>query len=125
MYLKVQRAEVIQIFNIWAYTADERIIRGSALFAGKEGVALYHYFLLPIGDSGFEFKQGSYQIDIFAELINKKTIKIYSQELIVDDIQEQALSTIDNVLYFNWNSGIQSYQTHIDSKPMAFSEIFK
>ncbi len=115
MYVKVQCNEVIQDFSIWAYALDEQIVRGSGLFVGKEGIVLNHHFLLPKSASNFEFKEGAYILDIFVELTNSKPKKIYTEKLSINDSQEKALTNKDSVLYFNWASDIQAYQSHIDS----------
>lgn len=112
MYIRLQRGETIQNFNIWIY-GDKDFARGSGLFISKNGLAVNHHFLMPKDGTDFQFKKGNYQLDIFVELVNSNPRKIYTQHLIIDDLQEKALADKRAGIYFDWAPNTQTYQSHI------------
>src|SRR5690606_35917347 len=57
MYIRLQRGETIQNFNVWVYD-DRGLVRGSGLFVNKSGIACNHHFLLPKDMSNFLFLPG-------------------------------------------------------------------
>jgi hypothetical protein len=71
LHVSVARNETKQNFNIWVY-GDEKLVRGSGLFVGEEGVTSNHHFLAPKDGSVFAFVAGKYRIELFAQLIGEK-----------------------------------------------------
>jgi hypothetical protein len=117
MYIKLQRGESVQNFNIWVYRdRNDKLVRGSGLFVGKSGISSDNHFLLPKDGSSFDFKKGTYHLDIFVELTDRKPKHIHSQSLEIDSIQEDALKTKKAGIYFDWAPNTQSYHSHIDNK---------
>ncbi len=122
MYIRLQRGETTQNFNIWVY-GDKDLARGSGLFISKIGLASNHHFLMPKDGSTFEFRKGNYQLDIFVELVKMKPIKIYTQPLIIDEAQEKALIDKKAGIYFDWAPNAQTYYSHIDIGSKKNSDI--
>ncbi len=128
MYIKLSRGETIQNFNIWVYGDQNNLARGSGLFISKHGLAANHHFLLPNDGSNFIFKQGDYKLEVYAELVNDKPRKIYTQDLAVSDTQAEGLLNKEAGIYFDWAPNAQSYQSHIDKRPAKspdFAELMK
>jgi hypothetical protein len=72
MYLKIQRGESFQNFNIWVYGEKDDLVRGSGLYVGKEGISCNHHFLLPKDGTKYNFLEGEYTLEVFASLLNRK-----------------------------------------------------
>lgn len=113
MYIRLQRGETTQNFNIWVY-GDKNLARGSGLFVNKSGLASNHHFLMPKDGSRYEFTKGNYQLDVFVELINSQPKKIYGQQLTINDEQGQALTDKNAGIYFDWAPNTRTYQSHVD-----------
>lgn len=123
MYIKLSCGEMTQNFNIWVYGDQHNLARGSGLFVSKDGLATNHHFLLPIDSLSFIFKQGDYKLEVYAELVNEKPRKIYTQNLAVSDTQAEALLTKEAGIYFDWAPNTQSYQSHIDQRPAKSNDL--
>ena len=57
IHVAPSRNETHQNFNIWVY-GDDKLVRGSGLFVGENGVAANHHFLTPKDGSSFRFTEG-------------------------------------------------------------------
>ena len=71
----------------------------------------------------FIFQQGDYKLEVYAELVNEKPRKIYTQNLTVSDTQAAALLTKEAGIYFDWAPNTQTYQSHIDKRPAKSSDL--
>lgn len=119
MHLSVARNEAVQNFNIWVY-GDEKLVRGSGLFVGEEGVTSNHHFLAPKDGSAFSFIAGKYRIKLFAQLVgDKQSQLVWSQEFEVSKDMENSLKSGQSGLYFDWAPNTQSYLPHIQTVPSA------
>ncbi len=116
MYIKLRRGEVIQDFNIWVY-GDQNLVRGSGLFVDKHGFTANHHFLTLKDGSDFIFKKGEYLLEVFAEIVNQKPKKIYSQKLLIDEKQGKSIASKNAGIYFDWAPNTQKYHSHIDHQP--------
>jgi len=117
MYVRLRRGETAQIFNVWAY-GDERLVRGSGLFVGKEGVACNHHFLLPSDGTRYVFLPGRYRIEVFVSLVGtKRDLLLSATELQLGESEARALEARGNGLYFDWGPDSTSYQSHVRSSP--------
>lgn len=128
MYVKLSRGEMTQNFNIWVYGDQHNLARGSGLFISKDGLATNHHFLLPNDSLSFTFQPGDYKLEVYAELVNEKPRKVYTQDLAISDTQAEALLTKEAGVYFDWAPNTQSYQSHIDqrhAKSSDFAELIR
>jgi hypothetical protein len=118
MFVKLTRGETVQNFNVWVYgDKHDGLSRGSGLFVGKNGLASNHHFLMPKDGSNFYFTKGSYELDVYVEMVNKKPQRIYTQNLTIDDQQGRELADKKAGIYFDWAPNTQTYQSHIDNGP--------
>lgn len=114
MHAKIVRNETIQNFNVWVY-GEDRLMRGSGLFVGEEGVTANHHFLAPRDDNDFVFKAGKYRVELYAKFIGDKSPhRIWSQEFVVSPQHEASLKSENTGLYFDWAPSSESYMAHID-----------
>ena len=113
MFVKIFRAQTIQNFNVWAYD-DKGIVRGSGLFASKTGVSLYHHFLLPKNEQWF-FVAGEYRLEVYADLVNRTTKKIFEQKLLLTDEQADDIKQ-GRAIYFDYAPNAGQYISHSDNR---------
>jgi hypothetical protein len=122
MFVRVHRAETIQNFNIWVYN-DKELVRGSGLFVGKAGISTYHHFLLP-NKENWEFIAGEYTLEIFAELVDNRTKKLFELKLHLSKDEEHALRNDKKAtVFFNWAPNAKNYSSHIDIRPFTKEEL--
>jgi hypothetical protein len=117
MHVTINRNETRQNFNIWVY-GDDKLVRGSGLFVGETGVAANHHFLLPAGETDFAFREGSYRLDVYAQMLgDKRATLLFSQVFEVGAQEALALADQDAGLYFDWGPDSGRYLPHVDRKP--------
>ena len=116
IHVALSRNETHQNFNIWVY-GDDKLVRGSGLFVGENGIAANHHFLTPKDGSSFRFTEGRYHIEVFAHLLGDKCrTLLFSQTLeITRDIAIQ-LEEPTNGLYFDWGPDSSRYIPHVDKR---------
>jgi len=118
MYVSLKRNESKQNFSIWVY-GDKSLVRGSGLHIGASGIAVSHHFLAPEKIDQFKFSQGTYHLEVFAQLLgNNQTLRLFQQELVVSEMDAKALEDEDCGLYFDWGPDAGKYLPHIDKKRM-------
>lgn len=122
MYIRLQRGESHQNFNVWVYD-NNGLVRGSGLFVGKEGIACNHHFLLPRDGSRYEFVPGEYLLQVFVETVEKNPVKVFEQKLWVTEKQEEAMNFKKVGLYYDWAPNSQSYCAHVDTEPKPPKEL--
>jgi hypothetical protein len=121
MYVSLRRNESRQNFSIWVY-GDDRLVRGSGLYVGESGVTASHHFLAPNDASAFIFSEGIYRIEVFVKLLgDRKTLLLFSDELLVDSSSAKALADEDCGLYFDWGPDLGRYIPHLDKRRASFS----
>ncbi|MEI8278426.1 MAG: hypothetical protein WCG87_01610 [Bacteroidota bacterium] len=113
MFVRLQRGESIQNFNVWVY-GDTKLVRGSGLFVDKQGVAYNHHFLLPKDGISYDFISGEYILQVFIETVNCQPRKIYEQRLSITKSQEDEIVKGNAGVYFDWAPNTQNYHSHID-----------
>jgi hypothetical protein len=127
MYIKLQRGESIQNFNIWVYGEKDKLARGSGLFVRKKGIACNHHFLLPKDGTSFKFLPGEFTLKIFVSLLGRKSpILLFTQIL---SLSKEFAGEINNEnfgVYFDWGPDSKSYHSHLDKYPnKGLNEFFK
>lgn len=117
IHVALSRNETHQNFNIWVY-GDDKLVRGSGLFVGENGIAANHHFLTPKDGSTFRFTEGCYHIEVFAHLLGSKCrTLLFSQTLeITRDIATQ-LEDPTTGLYFDWGPDSSRYIPYVDKRP--------
>jgi hypothetical protein len=117
MHVRLSRNETIQNFNIWVY-GDEKLVRGSGLFVGENGVAANHHFLTPQDGSSFCFTEGIYLLEVFAHLLGDSHRKLlFTQTLEIKREVALALEEPHTGVYFDWGPDSSRYLTHVEKRP--------
>ena len=125
MYVKLQRGESVQNFNIWVYGDKETLARGSGLFVSKEGIACNHHFLLPKDGTTFKFLSGEHTIKVFVSLLGGKTpILLFTQTLSLSQEFADEINNEKSGVYFDWGPDSKSYHSHLDKNPNKSMSMF-
>jgi len=122
MYIRLQRGETVQNFNIWVYD-DKGLVRGSGLFINKSGIACNHHFLLPKDTGNFPFLSGDYILQVYVETIADSPTKIFEQKLHLGEALYKKMIDKNAGTYFDWAPNTQNYSSHVDVKPKEESEL--
>ena len=122
MYVRLQRGESIQVFNIWVHDSTGKLARGSGLFVDKRGLDASHHFFLPKNNQQFAFLSGDYTLEVYVEILNEKPTKIFEQKLTVTKDQEEKLKDNITGLYYDWATNDQTYFAHIMARKLTSEE---
>jgi len=122
MFIRLQRGETVQNFNVWVYD-DKGLVRGSGLFINKNGIACNHHFLLPKDGDNYSFLPGDYILQVFIEPVDKSPRMIFEQKLNVTKEQSEEMKTRIAGTYFDWAPNSQTYYSHIDQRPNEEKEL--
>jgi len=122
MFVRLQRGESIQNFNVWVYD-NNGLVRGSGLYVDKSGIACNHHFLLPKDGVAYEFLSGEYILQIYVEQVDEKIKLIFDQKLFLSENQQKEMATANAGTYFDWAPNTQNYFSHIDIRPEKNKEL--
>ncbi|MBB6128826.1 hypothetical protein [Mucilaginibacter lappiensis] len=114
MFVRLQRGESIQNFNVWVYD-DKGLARGSGLFVNKEGISSNHHFLLP-RNAVYDFLPGEYQLEVFVETVNNKTYKIFEQNLNIATSHYEEVMDKKSGIFYDWAPDSKNYDAHVDRR---------
>ncbi len=112
MFIRLQRGESVQNFNVWVY-GDKELVRGSGLFVSKNGIACNHHFLLPKDGETYSFLTGDYLLQIFIQTVNEKPKIIFEQNLQLTKEQSEEMKNRTAGTYFDWAPNTQTYFSHV------------
>jgi hypothetical protein len=123
MFVRIQRGETRQNFNVWVY-GDDNLRRGSGIFVPEDGVVTNHHFLPPPDLTTFEFSAGRYVLEVFATIVGvAKAKSLFSVHLDISQEMATALKQDNSGLYFDWGPDAGRYYVNI--KPPSPSKIQK
>jgi hypothetical protein len=122
MFIRLQRGETVQNFNVWVYD-DKGLVRGSGLFISKNGIACNHHFLLPKDGDNYSFLPGDYTLQVFIEPVNGSPRMLFEQKLNLTKEQSDEMKTRTAGTYFDWAPNSQTYFSHVDLRPKEDKEI--
>jgi len=113
MHVNVQRAESKQNFSIWVY-GDDRLVRGSGMHVGLDGVACNHHFLLPEDGADFSLLPGQYTVRVFAKRVSDREPRQLARFVLpISESQAKELEKDDAGIYFDWGPDQQAYHAHV------------
>lgn len=122
MFIRLQRGETVQNFNVWVYD-DKGLVRGNGLFISKNSIACNHHFLLPKDGENYSFLLGDYTLQVFIEPVNGSPRMIFEQKLNVTKEQSDEMKTRTTGTYFDWAPNSQTYFSHVNIRPKEGKEI--
>lgn len=100
MYAVVRRDGGERVFSFWGYAETEKLSPGSGLHVGRTGIAANHHFVLSVHEEAYQFEQGTYEIDVVANVVScRKPVKIGTIKLVLSDELAAALLQQDGVLF--------------------------
>ena len=113
MFVRVQRGETRQNFNVWTY-GDKNLSRGSGLFIPETGLATNHHFLLPPDGTTFQFSIGQYVLEIFVTEVGARAPRLlHTVNLEIQPETFKALNQPGHGLYFDWGPDAGRYFAHV------------
>jgi hypothetical protein len=118
MFIRLQRGESVQNFNIWVYD-NNGLVRGSGLFINKNGFASNHHFLIPKDGTKYIFTEGEYLIQVFVETVDENPRMIFKQKLFLNNNQQEEMENKGAGIYFDWAPNTQNYYSHVDTGPKS------
>ncbi len=119
MFLRLQRSETSQNFNIWVYGDTGDLHRGSGLAVPDNGIAADHHFILPSDGTPFQFLPGAYKLDVFATLVGGRASSLlYTVELELSADHASALQKPHHGVYFDWGPDARRYHAHVRPHPV-------
>jgi hypothetical protein len=113
MFIRLQRGESVQNFNIWIYD-NNGLVRGSGLFINKNGLACNHHFLIPEDGTKYNFLAGEYLLQVYVESVDENPRMIFEQKLTLNKNQQEEMKNKSAGIYFDWAPNTQNYYSHID-----------
>jgi hypothetical protein len=123
LHVRLSRGENRQNFNIWVYGDHDKLLRGSGLFVGETGIATNHHFLLPEDAPEYNFKPGTYHVELFARTLGEKTHRLlFSHIFEITEPLAKALEQPECGLYFDWGPDSARYIQHIDRRTVSVPE---
>ena len=123
MFIRLQRGETVQNFNVWVYDNNGSLVRGSGLFINKSGVAYNHHFLLPKDGSDYSFLAGDYVLQVYVETVDENPKMLFEQRLQLTKQQQNEMNSKMAGTYFDWAPNTQNYFSHVDSTPKKNKEL--
>lgn len=117
MYVKLIQADREQLFTTWGYAPTTEISPGSGLYVGQTGVSANHHFVLSEYYSGYEFVEGNYTIQVFAQQIGRSGPELLSEtRLTLDRHLAWSLGQKRGVL-FKLEPDTGTYVGHANNQP--------
>jgi len=116
MYIRLQRGESVQNFNVWVYD-NNGLVRGSGLFVNKTGIACNHHFLLPKDGTNYNFLSGDYILQVYVEVVDENPRIIFEQNIFLSKEHEGEMLTKKIGTYFDLDPNTQNYYSHVDTTP--------
>ncbi|TGK08995.1 hypothetical protein EHO60_13300 [Leptospira fletcheri] len=126
MYVKLQRGETSQNFNIWVHGEKDNLSRGSGLFVGQNGVVLNHHFLLPKDGSRFYLLAGNYKLNVYAMIVGEN--KGYLLETIrfeISETQENNLKEKGAGIFFDRGVDTIGYVSYVEIRKEKPDDLFE
>ena len=125
MFVRLQRGESVQNFNIWVYGDKEALARGSGLFVGREGIACNHHFLLPKDGTKYTFLPGEYSLEVFGSLLGEgQAMPLFAQKLLLSKEFADEINNEKSGVFFDWGPDSKSYHSHLDKNPNKSLSVF-
>lgn len=122
MFIRLQRGESVQNFNVWVYD-DKGLVRGSGLYINTSGVACNHHFLLPKDGINYSFLTGDYHLQVYVETVDENPRKIFEQTFHLTKEQQDEMLIKKVGVYFDWAPNTQNYFSHVDQNPKKDNEL--
>src|SRR5438067_1217052 len=100
------------MFSSWGYGDHPNLVRGSGLFVGPEGVAVYHHFVAEESDR--LRPAGGCKISVYASTLgHKQNHMLFSLHLRISESDSAIFEDSTNrPLIYDWNPEHKEYRRH-------------
>ncbi|HWK03799.1 MAG TPA: hypothetical protein VNS58_09210 [Puia sp.] len=119
IYVRLQREETIQTFPI-CYIGEHEWVRAGPAYIGDQDKQQYYHFLLPDEGSNYSFKEGKYLLEVFVQIKNKSTRRIFKQHFSLSPEIARQMNRKKGDIVFRWLPGSKEYVSNIDSSQVKF-----
>jgi hypothetical protein len=114
------------IFATWGYGDSQRLVRGSGLFVGREGISANHHFISQ-SDVPQMIDCGTHMIRIYGAIVGqKKDQLLYSFDLNIGVDEARAINKGATEVLYDWDAYFRRYCPRIATArwrvPTAVSE---
>ncbi len=100
MYIRIINRQENEIFSFWGYEDTGRLVPGSGLYVGRAGVSSNHHFVKARHKSDYCFLEGSYRLEVFANIVGKRaSARLYGIDLVLTTDHAAALAKHEGVLF--------------------------
>ena len=109
-------------FYYWSHGEAGRLVPGSGLFVGQEGVACNHHFMPRVHSPDVTFVEGKYRLEVFATTVGQhKSRRLHSVSLYLAQAAAISLSLQngDFAYFFEWDPDENGYRGHIEAPPLT------
>lgn len=122
LHVRVTRGESIQTFNVWVY-GDDKLLRGSGLYVGEQGVVTNHHFMPPSDGTTYRFVPGRYKVELFVARVDHPVPELlWKTELELPKHLSEAMHGDPLAgVYFDWQPNSQRYEPRLrgsDAQPI-------
>lgn len=124
LYLRVTNQAGIFQFGTWAYGEREKLLHGSGLFVGQQGVVHNHHFVPRPGTvNDFNFYDGDYRVEVFATVFGRTAPRKISEFDLVLSSQHAAelIQILDMAVFFEWDAEQQKYVSRTERQLGRFN----
>lgn len=113
LFVNIKKDDSETNFGIWVHESG-KMLRGSGLFIGEAGFEATHQFSPHDKDSNFTFTEGTYEMNVFGQVVDKGSKKLFFHTFTITPETAKEMSETNLGVYFDWEPGSQTYVTHID-----------
>jgi hypothetical protein len=78
MFVDILHEQTRYPFYYWSH-GDARLVPGSGLFVGPEGVACNHHFMPRTHTPDLQIGEGEYRLEVFASIVGQKILFVFTR----------------------------------------------
>ena len=83
------------------------------MFVGEQGATSNHHLLLPEQATDFQWREGTYSLEIYAHLISgSRSVMLRQLDIVLSTAEAGALAGSDHGLFFDWSPELRKYAQH-------------
>jgi hypothetical protein len=115
MFVDILHEQTRYPFYYWSH-GDARLVPGSGLFVGPEGVACNHHFMPRTHTPDLQFGEGEYRLEVFASIVGQKIpLRLYSVRLHLSQAAAIGLQAAKCAYFFEWDPHENGYVGHVEA----------
>jgi hypothetical protein len=116
MYLAVSQNKSSRAFTTWAHTQGEKDLVRGGMFVPQEGVVANHHFLLTGEEARYKFDAGEYTIEVYVELVGKKSPRsLFRLNITLNEREARTINNQDAGVIFDWEPNIGRYVSSLSN----------